>query len=103
MAVVRIAVERGDPNIGRPALKGRNAAVGDAIVAEVLVGERDLRSLVRHDGGRRIDSVALEIYVLPEAVGVLIHAIETDGELVVNRLVEIGREPLRAVRAAHQA
>ena len=41
VAVVRIAEVSGDRDIHRPALKRRDAAIGDAVVVEVFVAERD--------------------------------------------------------------
>ena len=47
VAVVRIAEEGGDGDVRGPSLKRRNAAIGDAVVAEVFVAQSDLRAFVR--------------------------------------------------------
>ena len=44
---------------------------------EVFVAERDLRLALGRDSESWTDTVALQIDVFPETVGVLVHAVQT--------------------------
>ena len=101
-AVVWIAEEGGDVRIGGSAVEGRNAAVRGAVVAEVFVAERDLRLFSGLEGEGWADAVALQIDVLPEAIGVFVHAVQPEGYSIVQWLVQIGGEAFVAERAALQ-
>ena len=56
----------------------------------------------RRDGQGGVEPVALQLDRVAEAVGVLVHAVQAEGDLVVQRLVEVAREALVAVGAALQ-
>src|SRR5262249_14684983 len=68
VAVGRIPVERLERHLDRAALKRRDAPIGDARVAQVLVAEYDPRAIARQNRHRRRETIALEIDVAPETV-----------------------------------
>ena len=102
VALVRIAEVGRGVDVHRPALKGRDAAIGDAVVAEVLVVQRDLGLLSRGEGQGGIDTVTVQVYVVAEAAGVFVHGVQAKGNLAAERLIEVRREALVSVRTAHE-
>ena len=86
-ALLRISEERrSDRRINRPALEGRDAAIGNALIVKVFDAHRRYPCRLRPHGQRRIDAVALERDVVAIAVRVLVHAVDAKGDVLVNRL-----------------
>ncbi len=66
---------------------------------EVFVAQFDL-GILAPDRNGRIDAVALEIDVIPEAAGLLIHRVDTACDIGIDRSAGIDRNPLVVVRSA---
>src|SRR6185312_4032957 len=94
--------EEGGVYVERSALEGRDATVSRAVVAEMFIAEGDLRLFAGLKGERRADAVALQVDVLPKAIRVFVNSIHAERNLLVERLIHIGGEPLIAERAALQ-
>jgi hypothetical protein len=67
---------------------------------QVLVSERELRTVAGREGQGRVDRVPLEVDPVPEAVGALVHAVETEGEAGAQGLIDVGGHALAAVGSA---
>ena len=98
-AAGRVAEEGRGIGRHRHAAERGDAAVGDALVLEVLVAQRHQRLRARAPAQGRVDARALEPDAVAVALGVLVQAVETQRQLVVDRLVDVRRQAAVAVRA----
>jgi hypothetical protein len=99
LALVRVAIERRPIDLRGQPVGGRDAAIGDARIPEVLVADGDLGAVAGPDGERRIDPGPLEIDPVPEAAGALEHAVQPERHLRAERPFQIRRRALVAVAA----
>src|SRR4249919_1909656 len=79
-----------------------DAAIGSAAVVEIFVAEVDPGPLTRLDSDRRIHTVAFQVNMVPEAVAILIKAIDPDARYLTQRLVDVGCQPEAAFAVARQ-
>ncbi len=88
-AIVRIPVISRNGDIGRSALKRRDAAVGSSPVTKEFVSKGNGRVVVgvKRDGW--IDSQPFEIYKVAKAVRVFIDAVAADGEPFAECLADV--------------
>ena len=97
----RVAEERTRRLDGqRRALERGNAAVGGAVVLEVLVAGEHPGSGREPERGRRVDAVPLEAHVVAVEVGVLVHAVEPERQPLRHALSDVQHGAPGAVRAA---
>src|SRR5207249_3481591 len=68
IALVRISEKSGNCRVGRSSLERRNASIGGAAVAELLVAERDPGLFPSHECEGRGQAIAFQIDISPEAV-----------------------------------
>ncbi len=101
-AFVRIAEEGGTVGAGRPAAERGNAAVGDALIAEVFVSEADFGERIGREGDRGSNAVAAQVEVVAEAVGILEHGVEAECRLIAQRLADVAGDAFVAERTALQ-
>src|SRR5262245_26682026 len=95
MAVIRISVVCGRINRHGTALKRRNSPVRSRCVMRVLVTGCDFRPVIWQESQRRIHARTLHIHAVAEAVGILVHPIESNSELFVQYMVEVsGDSPI---------
>src|SRR5437016_10816938 len=59
------------------------------MVVEIFVAERDLGAVVRAERDLRIDAVALDVHEFPVAVGILVHGVNSAGQVWADGLPEI--------------
>ena len=98
-ALLGVAEEGAVEAAQRPAEEGGNAAVRGAAVVEIFVGEVDPRVA---EGGaeHRIDPVALQLDSTPEALAILIDAVEPEADRIAERLVEVSGQTEAALAVA---
>ena len=99
-ALRRVTEEGADIGLHRAALERGDAAVGGPVVREVLVVRRDPGVLARGHRHRGVDPVALQVHIVAEAVGVLVHAVEAERHLVRDHLADVHRAAPRLVGPA---
>src|SRR5215813_9237883 len=102
MAVVGIAVIRVGVDGNSAPLKGSNASIRDARIVQVLVTSRDSRPVAQHEGHRGVDALTLQSDILPKTIRVFVHRVYTKSDFIVQRLIEIPREPLVSESASLQ-
>ncbi len=91
------------PVLRGPAVEGRNAAVGHALVAEILVAEADRGRVADAIGELRIDTVAAVVHPVAIAVGLMVHAGHAHGHAVADRVIGIRHAAREAVGAGGHA
>ena len=69
------------------------AAIGRAFVVEIFVREFDLGVVVGLQRHRRVDAVALDPAEVAERVGSLVEGVDAHGDVFIDRLAGIEREP----------
>ena len=99
-ALRRVAEEGTGIGGRRGSAERRNAAVRRAIVVEVLEAGRDAGGGAEQKRPGRIQAVPLDVHVAPEAVRVLVHAVEAEGHLLGHTLADVHGAAAGAVRAA---
>ena len=68
VAEVRVQLRR-----RRPPVKRRHAAIGNAVVVDVLVAERELGLLIGNERERRVDPIALQAHEVADRNRITIH------------------------------
>ncbi len=106
-ALVRVAEERRCIGAERPVHRGlrrerRDAAIGDAVVIVVLVGDPQHRRLAEREGERGVHALALQLEPVAVALGVLVHARDARGESFADRIADVEGRALAVPGAALQ-
>src|SRR5437588_12388263 len=83
----RVGRERPEDDAGAE-LRG-NPAIAGAMVVEIFVAERDLGAIVRAERDLRVDAVALDVHEFPIAVGILVHGVNSAGQVWADGLPDI--------------
>ena len=77
----------------------RDATVGDAVVAEVLVAERDLRPVAGAKRERRVDTVALQLEAVAIVFGIFVQRSHAKRRAFIERLADVDRATAAVVVA----
>src|ERR1043166_6643648 len=89
VAVVWIAKVGLDWNIDWLPRKRWNAAIGHALIVKMLIAYGDCCAGAGNDRQGGIEAVAFQVDEPSEASRMLVHAVQTQGKLVINRLIDI--------------
>src|ERR1041385_566464 len=89
VAVVRVAVEGLDGHVRGTAAERSDAAICRATVARELVADGDSRALAGGYRERRVEGRAVQADEAPEALRVLVDAVDSEGDPFAEGLAEV--------------
>lgn len=75
------------------------AAIGEPEVVVEFVGQLDLGVVIRLQGHGRVEAIALELAEIAKGVAAFVESVQPDGDIVVDGLAGIEREPAVVVGA----